>query len=43
MKENKMIYEAPEMELFSFATDTIATSGNPVESEWDEVSDLKLK
>ena len=42
MKETKMTYEAPEMELLSLATDTIATSGNPVESEWDEVSDLKL-
>ena len=43
MKENKMTYEAPEMELISLASDTITTSGRPVESEWDEVSDLKLK
>ena len=42
MKETKMTYEAPEMELLSLATDTIATSGKPVESEWDEVSDLKI-
>ena len=42
MKDNKMTYEAPEMELLSLATDTITTSGKPVESEWDEVSDLKI-
>lgn len=42
MKDNKMTYETPEMELLSLAADTITTSGNPVESEWDEVSDLKI-
>ena len=39
---NKLIYESPEMELIILSADTIETSGNPVESEWDEVSDLKL-
>ena len=42
MKDNKMTYETPEMELLFLTTDTITTSGNPVESEWDEVSDLKI-
>ena len=42
MKETKMTYEAPEMELLSLTADTITTSGKPVESEWDEVSDLKI-
>ena len=42
MKDNKQTYEAPEVEILSLAQDTIVTSGNPVESEWDEVSDLKI-